>query len=316
MNRLTLIPRSHTGTRRAQQRGQAMIETIVAAALVLVPLFLAIPVIAKYQDIRSHTVQSARYAAWERTVWFGGDAAATMGIGTGTFSNKWHANEKGDAAIHAEIGKRILSKNGGAFQTGTDKSASGSMSTAEMWRDRRGNTLLQNYSDVAGKIDNGSSPGTVNDVLSPLLSITAVVSNFTLDTKARYTATVNLGVREVEFNGQPWADPQKALGEKYSNDFLAGSKLLNFSEKNAIVANGWSANGPGSLAEHAKNPERMTVYNQVRGLTPTSILKPSSGVFKDVLNVLNKISLIFFPELSTLDLGRIEVDQVPKDRLQ
>lgn len=303
-------------SRFRQQRGQAMIETIVAAALVLVPLFLAIPVIAKYQDIRSSVVQGARYAAWERTVWFGGDAAATMGIGTGTFSNKWDANEKGDSAIHAEIGKRILTRNGGAFATDADRSAAGAIDASTMWRDRRGNTLLQDYDKVGGTVVNGAAPGTVNDVLNPLLNITAVVSNFTLDTKAQYTATLNLGVQEVMFNGQPWADPQKALGEKYAGDFLAGPKLLTFSEKNAIVANGWSANGPGSLAEHAKHPERITVYNQVRGLTPTSILKPSSGVFKDVLNVLNKISLIFFPELSTLDLGRIEVDQVPKDRLQ
>lgn len=302
---------------RQRQHGQAMIETIVAAALVLVPLFLAIPVIAKYQDIRSHVVQGARYAAWERTVWFGGDAAAVMGIGSSkTFSNQWDANEKGNSAIHAEIGSRILEKNGGAFLTSSDQASAGTLGGHAMWRDRRGNTLLRDYSDVAGSIDNGTAPGAMNDVLSPLLSISAVVSNFTLDTKARYTATLNLGVKEVEFNGQPWADPQKALGEKYSNDFLAGSKLLTFSEKNAILANGWSANGPGSLAEHAKHPERITVYNQVRGLTPTSILKPSSGVFKDVLNVLNKISLVFFPELSTLDLGRIEVDQVPKDRLQ
>ena len=61
---------------------------------------------------------------------------------------------------------------------------------------------------------------------------------------------------------------------------------------------------------------KITVYNQVRGLTPTSVLKPSSGIFKDVLDVLQDIALVFFPELSTLDLGRVEVDKVPGDRLQ
>src|SRR5690606_2370474 len=143
-----------------------------------------------------------------------------------------------------------LEKNGGAFLSSSDQASAGTLGGHSMWRDRRGTPLLQDYSDVAGSIDNGTAPGTMNDVLSPLLSISAVVSNFTLDPKARYTATLNLGVKEVEFNGQPWADPQKALGESYSvagtatskgysYDFTAGSKFLAFSEKNAILANGW-----------------------------------------------------------------------------
>jgi hypothetical protein len=83
-----------------------------------------------------------------------------------------------------------------------------------------------------------------------------------------------------------------------------------------LVANSWSANGPGSLADHDKHPEKITVYNQIRGLTPTSLLKPSGGVFKTVMDILKGIALVFFPELSTLDLGRIEVDKVPADRLE
>jgi hypothetical protein len=35
-----------------------------------------------------------------------------------------------------------------------------------------------------------------------------------------------------------------------------------------------------------------------------------------VLDVLQAISLVFFPELSTLELGKIDVDQVPTDRLK
>ena len=299
-----------------------MIETLVAATLVLVPLFLAIPVIAKYQDIRSHVVQGARYAAWERTVWFGGAAAATMGFGSsGTFTNKWEANAKSDDDIKAEVGHRILSKSTGGFNTAGDKGTSGSLTGHDTWRDRRGNTLLQSYGNISNSYDNDTAPGLINDVFEPLMNIAAVVSDFTLDTHAQYTATLGLAVREVAFNGQPWAVPaQRALGERYGNDFLVSNRSMNFSEKNVIVANGWSANGPGSFAEYdssdPKISNRMSVYNQVRGLTPSSILKPKSGVFKTVLDVLDTIALIFFPELSTLDLGRIEVDKVPADRLQ
>ena len=53
-----------------RQSGQAMTEFNITAMFLLVPLFLIIPLIGKYIDIRHSSVQTARTAAWERTVWF------------------------------------------------------------------------------------------------------------------------------------------------------------------------------------------------------------------------------------------------------
>jgi hypothetical protein len=295
-----------------------MIEAVIACALVLVPLFLAIPVLAKYQDIRFHVVQGARYAAWERTVWFGGDAAAEMGFGS-ISTNKWDANAKGDDAIRTEIGSRILAKNPNAFDTTQDQSGSGSIGH-DLWRDRRGTTLLQDYSNIGGAYDNDQAPGLINVLLSPVLDVVGIFSSFTLDTNAQYTASLNLSVREVAFNGDPLGTNLDVSMKGYPGDFLATNNTMTFSEKNVIVANGWSANGPGSYDQinsgDAVERDRLSTYKQVRGLTPTTLLKPTDGVFKTVLDVLQAISLVFFPELSTLDLGRIEVDRVPADRLE
>lgn len=317
---------AHAAARRAparkkagrRQRGQAMVEAIVAAALVMVPLFLAIPIIAKYQDIRVHVVQGARYAAWERTVWFGGAAAAEMGLGD-ISANKWHANAKGDDAIRAEIGSRILAKNPNAFNTTSDQSpGSTALPGHDLWRDRRGNTLLQDYSNINGSYANDQAPGFINVILTPLLNVASMFSSFTVDTNAQYTATLGLAVRQVAFNTAPLAVQRDAM-KGYPGDFLATGTTLNFSEKNVIVANSWNADGPGSYDQiNSSDPAvkaRISVYKQVRGLTPTSLLKPTSGIFKDMLSVLQAISLVLFPELSTLDLGRLEVDRVPADRL-
>jgi hypothetical protein len=304
------------------QRGQALIETLIAAALVLVPLFLAIPVIAKYLDIRSHVVQAARYAAWERTVWFGGDAAEPMGLGSGgPFSNKWDANEKKDGEIRAELGARILSEtNANSGFTDSDKSAGGSPYGAKnFWRDRRGN-VLANYGDVSGKFSgkdadgvyNAPAPGLFNELFGPIMNVAAVVSNFTVETHGEYTTKVGLSVQQVAFN------PDTGLGgcKGCDTEFLASGTPQTFSETNVLVANGWSANGPGSLKDFGDHPEKITVYNQTRGLTPTSLINPPAGAFRTALDVLQTIALVFFPELSTLDLGRIEVDKVPADRLK
>ena len=47
-----------------------MTEFSITAMFLLVPLFLLIPLVGKYIDIRHSTVQTARTMAWERTVWF------------------------------------------------------------------------------------------------------------------------------------------------------------------------------------------------------------------------------------------------------
>ena len=52
-----------------KQKAQALTEFIITAAFVLVPLFLMVPLIAKYIDIKHATINAARYQAWEYTVW-------------------------------------------------------------------------------------------------------------------------------------------------------------------------------------------------------------------------------------------------------
>jgi hypothetical protein len=302
-----------------------MIETLIAAALVLVPLFLAIPVIAKYQDIKAYVVQGARYAAWERTVWFGGEAAEEMGIGGASTKNKWDANDKSDDAIRAEIGARLLSGGSAGFSS-SDQSGSSYANPRRLWVDRRGNTLLDKYSDISNTTGGGhtalgeykaslaseKAPGLINDLLTPVVGLTSIISNFTVDTRGQYTANVGLKVQQVAFNTNAGLGP--CVGCPI--DYLTTGTTMGFTAKNVLVANSWSANGPGSLADYDEHPEKITVYNQIRGLTPTSLLKPSGGVFKTVMDILKGISLVFFPELSTLDLGRIEVDKVPADRLE
>ena len=67
--------------------GQAMTETVVTAATVLIPLFLLIPLLGKYIDIKHRAIQSARYEVWEYTVWYGADSETPSGFVDGDDSN-------------------------------------------------------------------------------------------------------------------------------------------------------------------------------------------------------------------------------------
>lgn len=51
-------------------RGQAMTEFVIAATFVLIPLFVFVPMLGKYIDVKHAAIQNARYQAWEYTVWY------------------------------------------------------------------------------------------------------------------------------------------------------------------------------------------------------------------------------------------------------
>jgi hypothetical protein len=50
--------------------GAAMVEFVVAGVFLLVPLYLVVQALGKFADVQHSTNTAARYAAWERTVWF------------------------------------------------------------------------------------------------------------------------------------------------------------------------------------------------------------------------------------------------------
>ena len=64
------LPGESTIRQRHGQRGQALAETIVVISFVIVPFFVAVPLLAKYQDMRQATVSASRTAAFECSVRF------------------------------------------------------------------------------------------------------------------------------------------------------------------------------------------------------------------------------------------------------
>lgn len=77
--------------------GQALTETLVSL-LALVPLFIIVPYIGKYLDVKHKVADATRYSVWERTIW--SDPGAELGSGE---------NSKSDADIALELNDRILS---------------------------------------------------------------------------------------------------------------------------------------------------------------------------------------------------------------
>jgi len=271
-----------------KQEGQAMVEFLIAATLVLIPLFLTVPLLGKYMDLKATSIQAARYAAWERTVWFG--------------HADWTAAQKTDLMIQREIQQRFFSDTATVKLQSTDGNATGWGGTGPkpLWRDRAGNPMLVAYdSNVTQGVAKDDTPGLINDILDPVVSAISFVGGilgaaFVLDMDSQYTASVNVQTVQTR--------PIRQVLDRGAD---TGAVTPLFSEKNVLIANGWSANGAAQ------------VKAQTEGLTPTSFLQRSP--ISDVLTVIQYLAYVFAPELKPNHLklgGEIKPDVVPDDRLK
>lgn len=275
------------------QRGQAMVELLAVAAFVLVPLFFAMPMLGKYLDMRAAAVEAARYAAWERTVWFGG--------------SDWTANRKGNDELGKEMKVRLWSQTVGAY-TNEDKKASAFRGGArKLWTSPSGDDVLRPYAENTLRMNNKTAPGTFNALLDliPGSSNEAAADSghsdwfdfpFKIDAKGRYGATVTMAVASVSAGSD--ADPW----------LRHGATPWRFTESHEVLANGWGASQPSG--------DRMSVQKMTSGLVPMALL--TTGTMGQVVNgLLDVLSFSGFYELNSrsLQFGKIEPDEVPEDRL-
>jgi hypothetical protein len=106
-----------------KQSGQAMTEMLVASAFVVVPLFLIIPTAGKYIDMKHAAVSSARYSAWERTVFFNDNTLAGQPSNFEGFNKSLGEilPEKSDSQIATEAQLRIFTEAHVPIQNGSKK---------------------------------------------------------------------------------------------------------------------------------------------------------------------------------------------------
>ena len=119
-----------------EQRGQALAESLVAISFVLVPFVIAVPLLAKYQDIRQANVSAARTAAFECSV-----NVETCGQQATT------------DVIADQIRRRHFSQAHLALRS-DETPADGQIGTEHnrFWVDRQGRPLLDSYRNVSLQI--------------------------------------------------------------------------------------------------------------------------------------------------------------------
>jgi hypothetical protein len=265
--------------------GQAMAETVVVAVFFLVPFFLMIVIVGKYIDMRSATLQAARYAAFERTVYNTGDSRdATMaGLSDAQLAN----------------GIRLRFFSGGLVAiTQAQNDSTSAFANKPLWVDQGGNQLLADPNSVAATADGGDEPfgldTIVQTTIGTLNTITDGLLGYSLTYDKYYTANVS-------------ATPQYPIGPKgFVNLLQADMPALQFSAHDTLLADGWSAS------------DMNYEHDQAARLVPTAALG------KVLQPVIDAFGYSFVPDLGPEsggppDLGYVNVGSVgsvPADRLK
>jgi hypothetical protein len=267
---------------RHVSRGQAITEFLVAS-LVMVPLFLLIPLVGKYLDVKQGTIAASRKLAFECTVRY--DDCANLA---------------GNSAFADEIRTRFYTGSGDEVLS-NDKPAADALSSGDgnqLWTDRTGKALLEKFSDV----------GIQADQLA-LTSGAAVIAGFP---GGGGPGVFGLDLDKGLFSAR--VQVQLSAGQT-ATDFLAqlDSLKLDMQFKTAILTNSWSARGPGSSGDQCNEGSNTVIGRSSKAsLCPTalkaldSVYDPARVVMEQALSVLGESNASNFRFHDFMDTSFIE----------
>jgi hypothetical protein len=258
------------------EHGQALTEFIVIA-LALVPLFLIVPLIGKYQDI-SHAAQMAsRYVAFDATV-------NNDDIDGSSF--------KTADQLAGEVRRRFFSNVDAAIKT-NDTAGNFDAHRNPLWSDTTGKALIADFdNDVcvtfgmpggafcSGATNGSGGYGGNGYGLTPFLS--PVRSKFGLNERGVFTGAVHVRLANIP-DLKPFDDIN-----------------LVMTRHTSLVPNPWAASSVAKGEEAINNT------------VPTALLQPIQPLIDAVIFTAEAGQITSGPKLGDMTLQR---DMVPSDRL-
>jgi len=273
-------------TRR--QRGQALVETLVAA-LVLVPLALLVVLLGKFQSMQQATISASRTLAFECTV--RPDACA-------------------NAASHSALAEEVRRRHFGRIDREIlSNDAIGDPSPAAernpLWVDRRGQPLLERFADVdvalaLPRFDAGRATaiGRAASGAAGLLD--------RLAGPARFGLSISGGL--VDARVKVRVSPNESGNEQLAR---LDSLPLTMQARTAVLSDAWNASGPyGSEASRVE-----ARVEQGSRLDPVHQAQIAVGyqLTRWTLELMNLAGLE--PSASAFTPHHVDVDLVPADRI-
>jgi hypothetical protein len=258
-----------------RQRGQALTEFLVVA-FALVPLFLLIPVIAKYQDISHATQMASRYVAFDATT-----------------RNDSQSTWKPVSQVADEVRRRFYGTSNAPIKT-NDVAGDFKAHQNLFWRDPQGNPLVENFSDVSVTFGGGNG-GNHGDAFSGAsdgepYNYVPVANADSMGLRARgiYTANVSVALANLP-EGIKSLEPFNKID-------------LSIRRHSSVVIDPWAARSPEQTEARFG---QMVPLNQLLSSGIETMVGAAIRVFE-----LNQVTP---PKFGRLEQWR---DVVPQDRLK
>lgn len=266
----------------AGQRGQSLTEFIIIA-LVLIPLFLALPLLAKYQDISQATEMAARYVAFD-----------------GTTRNPGMSSWKTPEQLNGEVQRRFYSNPNAAIKT-NDTPGDFKADQNLYWRDPEDKSLIRNFGNDI-RISFGETLAT--DRAAALKSshdddpFMLMRTPLKLGNAGIYRGNVTVTLANLSSD---------LVGPTKSYDMFKGINLRMTRHTNVLV-DSWTAKSPTDVENHI---DGAITY-------PATVYGPALGTLVNIgvaimesPRYLPSVCLDCGPKIGKLDYWR---DDVPADR--
>jgi hypothetical protein len=299
-------------------RGQAMTEFVVSAAFVLVPLFILVPIIGKYVDMKHTAIQTARYEAWEYTAHYESLGDESSGFNSVAGSKK---PVKPVGHLRDESRRRFFVENDASLNTGGDSAGIGSSEVKPLWHyhGSPSGTRLSMYDPLALDLDSDLNQNLTPDptgVLSAILNVIDIVFSAIADILSAVASAI--GASPVGFdsvNAEGYFKSTVSIPVKNPPEYTAFSLLntaplfitnrnVRMEARAGVLTQGWSAGG----VQHTQS--------QAKGMVPTSLI---GMILNDPLPLQTVVSAVLLsPELhpDSLSFGHMDIDAIDPSHLE
>ncbi|VAW93634.1 hypothetical protein MNBD_GAMMA23-663 [hydrothermal vent metagenome] len=297
-----------------QQQGQAIAEFNVTAVFLLVPLFILVPLLGKYIDMKHTSVQAARYMAWERTVWF---EEAPKYTSTAAVKSTFILEKETISRVFGDTDKLV---------SASDSAGLGSDEVNLLWKDNAGRQLVDGDA-ISVKIPNGDEavPSMSYQAFNILTNIIDIPANYIGDKLIDGLEWFNDGA-EALTGSRPIPVPNSPLFDIVSKFHFEGyyrpevkvavnnipylsvfdNLNLEIESHAAILTDSWSAAGNEGKrkqdTQFAKWADSFVPFARVRPL-----FKPAQDIFS-----YKVLGVSIAPELGadSLIFGFVDTDPV------
>lgn len=247
-----------------RQRGQALTE-FLAVSVAMIPLFLLMPVIAKYQDVSHSTQMASRYVAFD---------AITRNDATG--------NWKPESQLADEVRRRFFSNADAPVKT-SDVAGNFPANRNLFWSDPSGDPLINNFNhDVQISFGFGNHPNQ-SGAFSSSSDGTPFALHNQLGLQARGIYTANVAVTLANLPG----------GLMFYEPF---DKInLSIARSTSLIFDPWAARDPQQVESRVGgNPE----------IFPAASLQAVSPIVDAAVTTIDLPGAISGPKLGKLDFWR------------